>query len=110
MSSSSFQDETEYLLMSLILLFSPHSLPASEFGLVERFQLEYFTLLQKYLDKKYGELLLFVVMRSYTNFIDLYFRHMTDPDKSMAKFLSSVDIMVKCTEMQHMFLGIDNWT
>jgi hypothetical protein len=78
-------DETEYLLMSLILLFSPHSLPAAEFDLVERFQLEYFTLLQKYLDKK----------------------HMTDPDKSMAKFPSSVDIMVKCTEMQHMFLGID---
>ena len=50
----SSQDETEYLLMSLILLFSPHSLPAAEFDLVERFQLEYFTLLQKYLDKKYG--------------------------------------------------------
>ena len=35
------------------------------------------------------------------------FRHMTDPDKSMAKFLSSVDILVKCTEMQHMFFGIE---
>ena len=32
---------------------------------------------------------------------------MTDPDKSMAKFLSSVDILVKCTEMQHMFFGIE---
>lgn len=78
-------DETEYLLMTLILLFSPNSLPQAEFGLVERFQQEYFTLLQKYLDKK----------------------HMTDPDKSMAKFLSSVDILVKCTEMKHMFFGMD---
>ena len=50
--NSFFQDETEYLLMTLILLFSPHSLAADEFRLVERFQLEYFTLLQKYLDKK----------------------------------------------------------
>ena len=41
--------------MTLILLFSPHSLPEAEFGLVERFQQEYFTLLQKYLDKKYGD-------------------------------------------------------
>ena len=51
----SSKDETEYLLMTLILLFSPHSLPEAEFGLVERFQQEYFTLLQKYLDKKYGD-------------------------------------------------------
>ena len=50
----SSKDETEYLLMTLILLFSPNSLPQAEFGLVERFQQEYFTLLQKYLDKKYG--------------------------------------------------------
>ena len=40
--------------MSLILLFSPQSLPAEEYDLVDRFQQEYFTLLQKYLDKKYG--------------------------------------------------------
>ena len=59
----SSKDETEYLLMTLILLFSPNSLPQAEFGLVERFQQEYFTLLQKYLDKKYGYWLLCVLYK-----------------------------------------------
>ena len=63
------QDETEYLLMTLILLFSPHSLAADEFRLVERFQLEYFTLLQKYLDKKCGEWLLCTLLNVYYLFV-----------------------------------------
>ena len=47
------QDENEYTLLSLILLFCPDSFHSHLHLTLSSVQLEYFILLQKYLDKKF---------------------------------------------------------
>jgi len=77
-------DETEYLLLSLVILFSPINEEKNVSNCnLEDTQLEYLTLLQKYLDKKYA----------------------SDPDESLVKFTRCIDILRKCKEIHFMLAG-----
>merc|ERR1719150_1968139 len=71
------QDEKEYVLVSLVLLFCPDMLDLIERRRVEDCQLKFATLLQKYLSNK----------------------HSADPEVARSRFTSGMQLVTKCKEL-----------
>jgi len=71
------QDEREFVLISLLLLFCPDSLNLTERNMVEDIQLKFATLLQKYLNYKHG----------------------SDKDLARNRFTSGMLLVSKCKEL-----------
>jgi len=76
------QDEKEYVLVSLVLLFCPDMLDLVERRRVEETQLKFATLLQKYLNNK----------------------HSSDPEAARSRFTSGMLLVSKCKELQNIIL------
>lgn len=74
------QDEKEYMLVSLLLLFSPDTLDLAERRRVEDIQLKFATLLQKY----------------------LYYKHQSEPRLALSRFTSSLLLVTRCREFSNL--------
>jgi hypothetical protein len=73
------QDEKEYVLVSLVLLFCPDMLDLVERRRVEDCQLKFATLLQKYLSNK----------------------HSADQEVARSRFTSGMQLVTKCKELHN---------